>query len=282
MKKYINHSLLCLFTVIAFNACNYDSLMLFNEKPSVYYSLLVDVYTTGEDNRTNDSINVKFFYTLENVVLVNIPVSITGPLSNVDRYAAFEVNAEASTAVEGTHYEFLANRITTPANSTGGTLTVRIIRSPDLQVDGKTLKLAVKLVPNEHFNTDYNRKLLSTTTGKSKQIIEFPIYVSDIITVPKHWNGGAPTDVYIFGPFSVKKCLLVCEVNNIPPSFLDGEPLVDVNGEIRQITTANVMGITQTFAKWTQIYLNQQKALGNTIYEADGVTEMKMGSMGQP
>jgi len=269
MKKYIPHSLVLLFTVIAFQACKYDTLMLFDQKPNVYFT-----YLDGTD-RALDSTNVRFFYILGTEATVDIPVSITGALSNVDRYAAFAVNTDLTTAVEGVHYEFLTNTITIPANSTSGQLGIRILRSPDLAIDREILKLSIRLEPNEQFDTEYKARL-NTTTKVSRQVLEYPIYMSDILTKPRYWS--SVNETYFLGTYSEKKFTLICELNGFPHSYLDGEPWYDSDGNlISQMTSTTASTYIQVYAKRTYIYLEAQKAAGNTIYEADGVTEMKLG-----
>lgn len=242
MKKIFNN-ITILFALILFNACDYDTLMRYEKNPDVYFTDLADASTY------NDSSLVKFVFMDVNATEthVNISVTVTGKLSNTDRQVAVIADPQ-STAKAGVHYEF-PSTITIPAGSARASMSVRIIRSPDLNIDKKELLLVLSLQANDEFGVDFQTALRS---GKNRSLVQYKIYISDILIKPLRW-----LDAY-YGTYSDKKFLLICEVNNIVPAFMDGQ---EVNG--KTFGTSNMFAI----ARVSKIYLEQQRLAGNTIYE---------------
>ncbi|MNL07062.1 hypothetical protein D3C87_1277220 [compost metagenome] len=83
--------------------------------------------------------------------------------------------------------------------------------------------------------------------------------MNDILKKPFRWQ-----DSYL-GVFSRKKLLLMVEIVDADPAYIDGSPSI---------------GVLQAWGKYMQRYLNDQKVAGNIIREADG-TEMIMGPLVQ-
>ncbi len=279
MKKYIYHSLLLALAALAVQACNYDKLMTFtaDQQSDVYFTWLDDDKLKGE----KDSTDVAFFNLSGSEYLMNIPVSVTGTFADVDRYATFAVDT-GTTAEEGKHYEFPEDRITIPAGKAGGTFTIRIIRDTSLSTTEQIMRLNVKLVPSADFGTNYQSKL-NLTTKKSKPVIQYRMTISDMLKIPSYWSGrpGGPAVSDFFGTYSTKKFLLICEVNQFPPAFLDGQEWNN-DGTKVQLNSRNAYPTLQASARKTQIYLNQEEAAGRTVYEDDGTTKMEMGTRGKP
>ena len=123
-----------------------------------------------------------------------------------------------------------------------------------------TLSIGLEIHANENFETMMESRVTNSLTGATLSFNRHTVYVNDVLKKPGRW-----LDTY-FGTFSRKKLALICELFNLTPEVLDKS-----------------IGIPEMtyFGKFTQRYLNDKKAIGETIYEEDGVTEMMMGPSSQ-
>ncbi len=284
MKKYILYSIGLLMTVMAVQACKQDTLMTFNHQPSAYFSWLDD-----DKSRLRDSTEVKFVLIPDAEFTVNIPVKVTGALSDVDRQVAFMV-VDTNTTALAQHYD-LPEFVTIPAGKVEGNLSVRINRTADLSAQGaQVVKLTLRLLPNEQFNTDYREKL-NTTTKKSRQVLNYSIYISDILVKPLWWGDetGTATSA-VFGTYSKLKFLTICQANGFPPAFLDGTEEwngITLGTDLRN--AGNLTNYLQPAGKRTTVWLNRYAAENGTPFMDDMDTPddpsddvpMVMGNRGQ-
>ncbi len=275
MKKYIFHGLWLLIAATAFQACRYDSLILFDQKPDVYFSWL------DGNRRELDSTLIKFESKIGDMISIDIPVTITGALSETERQVSFTVDT-GTTAIAGTHYE-LPEHITIPARQPGGTLTIHFFRTPDINANREVLKLAIKLTNNEQFGTNYREKLVNTTTGEKRQVLVYKMYISDFIQQPMWWAMSG-TNSTAFGEYSDKKFLTVANANGFPPDWLNGE--IEWNGLVlgnlyTSTGANNFPRYMNPLAKRTTQWLNWYKETNGEPYLEDDGSEMKMGPNGQ-
>lgn len=82
---------------------------------------------------------------------------------------------------------------------------------------------------------------------------------------PSQWNP------YMFGEFSAKKFALICDEMDIPREEFNKK-----SEEAGYILSR--MGYIGSYMKK---YLADEKAVGRTVYEEDGITEMTMGPQAQ-
>lgn len=238
-------------------ACEYATLKTFDSEPDAYFTNLRDAIAY------NDSIVFNFFFFSGNVqdTTLTVSVTITGKLSDADRYVAVKAH-EQSTAVEGVHYT-MPNAVKIPAGKISGTMGITIHRAADLRtpnVPPKVLRLS--LVGNDDFGVNIKKEVNSNNKNDTIGILDYKIIFADLMKQPKYWS------LPDFGSYSDKKFLLICQCNNIAPAYIDGQKIND------KIMTP---GEGFIYALITQSYLNEQTAADNVIYEADGVTPMRMG-----
>ena len=249
MKKIIFHCSVLLLTVAVFNACNYDSLQLFDRNPDVYFDIT---------KNKSDSTIVKFAFLPggQTEVIDTIFVKVSGRLADRDRQFSVKVDP-TSTAVQGVHYEILSTTI--PAGKPASYILLRVLRDPSLSEDDGADEVVLKLSlqANEEFGTD-----IKTTTidNKEKSMLDFKVYITDKLVKPFRWMDDW------FGKYSKAKFLLICEVNNFPPAFLDGQTIEGM--------TPWTVGDYAAIAQLTQIYLNNQDP---PIYDDDNNEFMTMG-----
>ena len=202
-----------------------------------------------------DSTIVSMGYTPLNIsdTIIMVPVRVQGSVSNSDRRYVVSVNP-ASTAKEGTHFEFVQSDFTVNAGNITDSMYIRFFRSAEMK--DKALELMLDLEANEHFTTTM---AVSTFANKEISLIKHRIIVDDILSRPKYW-----LDAYL-GTFTVKKLFLMSDLLRISPAALNN--------------TISVGEITY-FGRFMQRYLNEEHAAGRTVYEEDG-TEMLMGPLSQ-
>ncbi|UZD21139.1 DUF4843 domain-containing protein [Algoriphagus halophytocola] len=248
MKKTIQHIFLLLAIAVCWS-CVEDELITFQKEDSIYFPLS----TEGTSNNPNTD---SLFYSVGLVPktftdsTVSIPVKVLGTLMNEDRSFTVEL-AQGTTAKEGVDFEFINDHMI-PAGEVSSTIDIRLIKTEEIANDTVVVKL--KLLPNDHFNTEmttytdvYGKAVLSH--------VDLDIYLTGVIQEPRYWF-----EPYL-GKFSAKKFFLMVEVLEFDPLIYMG------NVSLSQ---------SQYFGLAMKRYLDQQKALGNTIYDEDG-TEMEMG-----
>lgn len=255
--KYLKYTFLLMALPFCWYACEYERLKTFDGNADVYFTALRDA------NAYNDSIAMNFFFFQGNIqdTTLTLSVTVTGGLSAVDRYVSIKAN-EQSTAVESVHYT-MPNSIKIAAGAVNGTVRVTIHRAADLKIPGTLPKvLILSLMPNEEFGINIKRELRRNKNTDTISVLDYKIIFADLMKQPKYW------DMNVFGTYSDKKFLLVCERNNIAPAYIDGQV---IDGETM------TPGEAYTYALITQSYLNEQAAAGHPVYESDGVTLMRMG-----
>lgn len=250
--KTIKNIIPLVLAIACFAGCEYEDLQTFKESPDAYFLAHRDY------EEENDSINIAFFYLPVEQVTKELTIRVTGPLSDKDRHVSVRA-AESSTAVAGTHYNMPAT-VLIPAGKETGTLTVEVMRSPDLTDE---LLLLLEIVPNQDFGARV-ASVLTSDMKESIQITSYTIRISNNVIKPSLWMDG------YFGAFSPKKLFLICDLNYVTPARLDGA--LDEDGNMIS------PGSFFIFARFTRFYLEEQRQAGNTIMEEDGVTPMTMGS----
>jgi hypothetical protein len=246
MKYFKKITPIIILATSMFWSCETDGLMLFDSAPDVYFAN----YTSHDDLR---DIHVKFFDIAGNDDTVKIRVRVTGALDfHNDRYVDFDYVRDFTEAVEGVHFELIKPAVI-PAGKDTGFVLVRAIRAPDLSDNDQALRLQIRLLPNNYFRTEF-KTAYSPTTGRTMDMIHQSIFISDALVQPQHWYE------YYFGTFSLKKLLMICDVNRITPAFMDGQPDANGNVWLHPIWTIEV-------ARAGRVFLEEEHNAGRTIYE---------------
>ncbi|BAV06948.1 protein of unknown function [Filimonas lacunae] len=246
---------------VVFAACKKEGIMTYNASDNIFFN-----YKTGVDPSRDqlgfviDSLDFTFAYSAASVTdtLFPIPVGVSGAPAATDRTYKVVIDAGA-TAVEGKHYNFTP--LVVKAGRVTDTLWIHFNRTADL-MQGK-VSMTLHLVPNENFSTDIERRL-EHSDKDTINIIQFRLSLSDMLTEGPDWNSY---ETY-FGTFSEKKVRLMNQIVGLPLDFWaygNGLSGADI---------ANAVYYATSMSR----YLSQQAAAGNTIYDEDGVTPMKMGT----
>ena len=168
----------------------------------------------------------------------NIIVSLAMLCDKETEYK-ISVDTKFTDAVEGTHFR-LPERTAFAAGATKDTISIRFLRTEEMK--NRSYRLVLRVENNEHFSV-----------GQA-QYQYYVFRITDQVSQPTWWNTTMIN--YYLGAYSEKKHRLL---------IYFGKPnTLDQNGSI-------------TAASRLKVYLQQQKNVGNTVYEEDGVTEMTVG-----
>ncbi|MBO9631638.1 MAG: hypothetical protein J7578_00875, partial [Chitinophagaceae bacterium] len=136
----------------------------------------------------------------------------------------------------------------------------------------KPLYLYLELQPNEYFSNNMKSRMVESG-GLAKELYYTRIRIGadDIAGAPPFWKETSPYYSWTFGYlgiFSSKKFQLLINRFN-----LRVEEVVSPNWFL---TNGNYYRLSG-WGFGMQAWLNKMEAENNTVYEADGVTKMKMG-----
>lgn len=227
-----------LATAISLSACiKHDEIATYSGIDNIYFP-------------TSETKLVTMAYTPDiSDTLVRVPIAVIGKPEGTDRPYQLQVAAN-STAREGQHFDFRNKNFYIPANGLKDTVEIILHKTSDLKTD--TVALILELVANEAFQTE-----MRSTVDEETSFIHYTILSTDMLTRPVAWNDA------LLGMFSAKKFLLMGELLHLE--------LTDFNSTALT-TTADI----RYYSEFMKRYLNAQRLAGNTIYEEDGVTEMRM------
>lgn len=248
MKKIFFLSLLLLFA-ISFTSCTNEDVKTYQATDNIYFSPAV--FPTVLNGPLVDKSALSFAYDPLSVTtrVFKIPFRVQGNSSKEDRIVSVVADV-SSTAVAGVHYE-LPSQVVMHAGKVVDTLAVTLFRIPDMKTTTFTLKL--NLQDNEFFKTQMKSK-----ETPALSYVSYTLSFDDILTAPKGWY--AP----YLGTFSVKKFYLMTGLLGLDPAIFNnalGSPGLS-------------LGEMTYYKNFMKRYLADQKAAGNTVYEADGTTEM--------
>ncbi len=249
--------------ILVLAACKKETLMTYNADDNIYFS-----FQSGIDPiRFSDSTIVTFAFSADAVqdTLIFIPVNVTGVAADHDR--SYEVTADASsTAVASTDY-VLPSTFVLRAGRLADTIPVKFKRTAALKDAARFLMLRLK--ENDQFKTQIQFRSRSPYEityigpGDSIQARTFKLIVSDKLEAGPYWSQYN----FYFGAFSEKKVRLMNQIVGMPLDFWS----------IDMYSTSRQQANTTYYGGFTFRYLSDQKAAGNIITEADGVTPMTMG-----
>lgn len=243
-------------------SCKKQSLITYNASDNIYFNFISGI----EPVRYSDSVNITFAFSPDAVqdTIVKIPVQVTGVASKTDR--AFEVTVDPnSTAVASTDY-ILPTAFVVHAGQTSDTIPIKFKRTAAIKT--QSVFLALRLKANDQFKTQLQYRSMfaiemnNIGPADTSQMQTFRVILSDMLQAGPYWNNYS----YYFGDFSEKKVRLMNQIVGMPLDFWS----VDISSQAQQANTLYYGGFTYR-------YLSDQAYQGNTIFEADGVTAMKMG-----
>jgi hypothetical protein len=259
MKKIINYLFVAASALLLF-ACE-KGIPTYSGENNIYFS------NSSDTSKVKDSSKITFAYDLPDKkdTTISVRVYVTGPVSDSDRTFIMTIDTtqsawpdSISTAKKDINFSML-NSPVIKAGQVYTNLRFKLYRSADMVK--KTYVIKMMLGPNENFTTDYTWDYTNLSKGTKGQLMLYTITFDDIFARPKYW-----LDAY-FGTFSRKKLYALS-------AFFE----IDITKWNTGISPATLL---ISYGKVFQRYLNDEAAKGNTIYEDDGITAMKMGASSQ-
>lgn len=165
---------------------------------------------------------VEFGNTMDDEIKVSIPVRITGAIKNYDRPFNIEIVSDSTDATIE-EYTGLQNEYVIKAGE--HTTNIEFTAHRTTRIDGDTVKLQLRLVPNSHFDVCFpnydeeNSYFIGNSSMSVHKIPQFDvnfdagvhnIFIYDTMTKPAGWWGSEETGT--FGRFSAKKIRLMMEI----------------------------------------------------------------------
>lgn len=191
---------------------------------------------------------------------VSLQVDLLGNVVDYDRKFKVSVvpSDDPETAVEGIDYKPFQTDCVIPANEASTTIDVTLLRTEILQTEKRIL--TVKLNETDELKFLYSREA-TDKDGNVRQIdLQRVIVMDETLPMPSWWYGSR---IYnIFGDYSMKKAITICNVMNID----------------REEWLSNDFGNREAYLKFVGQYMHRWLQDQNpSIYEEDGETLMEMG-----
>lgn len=139
MKRYISGAIGLMMSMLLFS-CDDNYEKMFSGEASLY----LDLSATDLDSMT-----YSFVGTIENSLVVNLPVGLSGYAAAYDRAFRLKVKEDKTTAIAGKHYEALKDQYILEKGKYAVNIPITIFYTGDL--DSVTVRLAVEIDADENF-----------------------------------------------------------------------------------------------------------------------------------
>lgn len=270
MKKTLYIIGAIILSVVSLTSCE-EELMDYEGENALYFD--VRLYPSHIEKKLwphRLSTEVSFGNVMKNDLEVVIPVRTTGVSTDYDRPYKVEVVADSTTARLDIDFSDLQTDRVIKAGQTSDTIRFKAHRTEEIFED--TVRLQIRLLPNEHFITNFKEYgepgsyFSYVTVGGSQSSKEFDvnadasihnIFIYDTMTQPKGWWGS--TMGGIGGAFSAKKIRLMMELCNCDLSAFE---------TMGTMPSSRFMSYCEKLGK----YLIEQAKLGpdHVVLEKDG------------
>ncbi len=192
--KYIY---LVLMLCIFLGACTTDELIEYRGDSYIYFFLDEEVNPTRpEEEQITLEANYTFVFEENNVNTkeFEIPVRVSGYMSDADRSFTIEVVDSMTTATEGMHFSIDNAKHVIKAGETGGKAVISLNRTADMKDSVYTV--GIRLIESESF----------------KEVIRtyYQLSISDLLTQPDWWYYEG-----FMGEFTQQKCLHWMQYNDV-------------------------------------------------------------------
>lgn len=247
---------------LCFLGCKKSELMTFSAERNLFFEIrdTKDPEDPSYDATINtDSLRLSFALMPDDQMdaEIKIPIKLIGP--QLEQARSYSLIMEDTDLQEGVDFKWMTDLVF-PAGKSVDTIRIKVFRKEKMQA--KTFKLFFRLQENEHFGI---RMQGAVDRYRSTAI---RCFVNDIMSPPTGYvstpeNRGAD---YYLGTFSKKKLQVITLAFN----EAYGEELSE------DMVYGYMVAYADMFGEELYLYLEKEKAEGNTIYEADG-QEMTAG-----
>jgi hypothetical protein len=187
--------------VVLAAGCKKSELTQYEQADMIY--IYKDAFNTKNDSATYS------FAIKDNILQVDtvkVPVRIMGVAKNTAREVKLGIIATGTTAIEGTHYEFLPYTI--PAGAYSADLPVVIKRTTALKT--QEFRLQLQILESKDFKPGVPHSQVSGNFAGAS--LQYLIKINDFLTKPSNWDSRLAT---FFGSYSQVKYKFVIEVTGL-------------------------------------------------------------------
>lgn len=229
MKKTLYYFAALFVAAISLTSCEKD-LKDFDGDVSLYFD--ARFYSNVEKELWPHRLHtaVAFGETMNDEITVRVPVRATGEKFGYDRPYTIEIVSDSTTANLGAEFDGLEmNRVIKAGELTD---TIKFTAHRTKAIDNDTLRLQLRIVPNEHFKTNFNfyqedspyyylvdpwDHKSSSSGDQANRAFDINcdanihnIFIYDTMVQPAGWWGSASGGTW--GKFSAKKMRLIMEI----------------------------------------------------------------------
>jgi len=244
-------------------SCEKD-LMSYEGKECLYFDVRRGASWIAENLWAHQYYSVMDFGNMvQNDSVMSLKIMATGNLKDYDRSFRVIVNADSTTAVAGTDYSGLEESYVIKAGETSTEVKLAVHRTEAM--NGDTIRLQLKIVPNEFFDTKFDvygdfPNTYDADANKAfdgnKDASVHNLFFFDVLSRPSGWFGNDDYGSGLFGKYSAKKYKYMMQVTNTT--------IEDFQSDKMPSQRANA--ISQTVAK----ELLQQAENGTPVIDEDG------------
>lgn len=264
MKKYIYKAYILICGLMFFASCEKE-LMDYEGEDCLYFDVRLSSSWIDTSLWPHQYFSaVSFGNLLVDEVDVSYKIMASGLPKDYDRAFSLTVNADSTTAVEGTDFEAFPKELVIKAGENSTTLAFKIYRTERMLND--TLQLQLQLHENEYFKLKYTSFIDGSYTPYSpddnvmfsynKDASVHNIFIYDVLSRPEGWYGNDVTGTGLFGKFSAKKYKLLMELTNTSIEDYTDESMPSVRAS----------AIAETVAK----FLLEKAADRDPVLDEDG------------
>lgn len=202
----------------------------------------------------------------------NVRVKVTGNAKNYDRTFSVKVDPANTTAIAGTEYDALPERITVPAGALQAYIPIVLHRTARLETEVVTL--GIQLVATDDLSLGFRVFRQPPGMAGSAVGVEIPtgydasrhtLNLQDILVKPAQWygnynqfDGGQFAEMNPLGEFSPKKFRLLCQV-------VDG-----LEYSMFMSSETMTLGMMAIYGQRLSNYLMEQYQARQAVVEDDG------------
>ena len=194
-------------------------LMTYEGKDCLYFDIRNEVAWLDPDTWSHEYFStVSFGSTMDNEIKKSFKVQAAGMPSSVDREFSVIVVKDSTELKEG-DFTGLASSYCIKAGETSTSIDLTFHRGAHMKND--TLQLQLALVANEYFSLMFDEIGRSPEQYSPTENAKFDynhnasihnIFVFDVMSRPKQWQGNDANGLGTLGAFSAKKWMLMMEV----------------------------------------------------------------------
>lgn len=252
--------LIFILSILALASCSKKELMTYEEGSGIFFDtkdMVLDTVGVAWGLKNSDVLSQK----------VRFEVKLIGQVTDYDRKFKIKVKHDVTDtleAKENVDYKAFPLEYAIPKGKASAFIEVELLRTPILATENRIL--TIQLEESVELGFLYTRQQVDTLGVARKLDVQRVLKMNENFPQPRWWGIFGNN---IFGNWSLKKQILICEIMEIDREKWIGDVVTDPK-------------FSEGFLRFCGVkmhrWLQDRKAQGNPYFEADNVTPMEMGS----